>query len=51
MNRRPASILALVAIGLLGGATALLPIFAKDVFDVGPSGLGLLRAAPAVGST
>ena len=35
---------------LLGGATALLPIFAKDVFDVGPSGLGLLRAAPAVGA-
>jgi MFS family permease len=34
----------------LGGATALLPIFAKDVFDVGPSGLGLLRAAPAVGA-
>jgi MFS family permease len=35
---------------LLGGATALLPIFAKDVFDVGPTGLGLLRAAPAVGA-
>ncbi len=35
---------------LLGGATALLPIFAKDVFDVGPSGLGMLRAAPAVGA-
>jgi hypothetical protein len=35
---------------LLGGATALLPIFAKDVFDVGPSGLGILRAAPAVGA-
>jgi hypothetical protein len=35
---------------LLGGATALLPIFAKDVFDVGPVGLGLLRAAPAVGA-
>jgi MFS family permease len=35
---------------LLGGATALLPIFAKDVFDVGPSGLGLLRAAPALGA-
>jgi MFS family permease len=35
---------------LLGGAMALLPIFAKDVFDVGPSGLGLLRAAPAVGA-
>jgi MFS family permease len=35
---------------LLGGATSLLPIFAKDVFDVGPAGLGLLRAAPAVGA-
>jgi MFS family permease len=35
---------------LLGGATALLPIFAKDVFDVGPSGLGFLRAAPALGA-
>ena len=35
---------------LLGGATALLPIFAKDVLHVGPQGLGLLRAAPAVGA-
>jgi MFS family permease len=35
---------------LLGGATALLPIFAKDVFGAGPLGLGLLRAAPAVGA-
>jgi len=35
---------------LLGGATALLPIFARDVFAVGPWGLGLLRAAPAVGA-
>ncbi len=35
---------------LLGGATALLPIFAKDVFDAGPTGLGILRAAPAVGA-
>ena len=34
---------------LLGGATALLPIFAQDVVDAGPVGLGLLRAAPAVG--
>ena len=34
---------------LLGGATALLPMFAKDVLHVGPWGLGLLRAAPAVG--
>ena len=35
---------------LLGGATALLPIFAKDVLQVGPVGLGLLRAAPAAGA-
>jgi MFS family permease len=35
---------------LLGGATALLPIFAEDVLGVGASGLGLLRAAPAVGA-
>jgi MFS family permease len=35
---------------LLGGATALLPIFAKDIFDTGPTGLGILRAAPAVGA-
>ncbi|HEY7841334.1 MAG TPA: MFS transporter [Gammaproteobacteria bacterium] len=35
---------------LLGGATALLPIYAKDILDVGPSGLGILRSAPAVGA-
>ena len=35
---------------LLGGATALMPIFARDILDVGPWGLGLLRAAPAVGA-
>jgi MFS family permease len=35
---------------LFGGATALLPMFAKDVLHVGPWGLGLLRAAPAVGA-
>jgi MFS family permease len=35
---------------LFGGATALLPIFAKDILDVGPTGLGLLRAMPAVGA-
>jgi hypothetical protein len=35
---------------LLGGATALLPVYAKDVFEVGPWGLGLLRSAPAVGA-
>jgi MFS family permease len=31
---------------LLGGATAALPIFARDILDVGPQGLGWLRAAP-----
>ena len=35
---------------LLGGATALLPIFARDILHTGPEGLGLLRAAPAVGA-
>ncbi len=35
---------------LLGGATALLPIYARDVLHAGPAGLGLLRAAPAVGA-
>ncbi len=35
---------------LLGGATALLPIFARDILAVGPVGLGLMRAAPAVGA-
>ena len=35
---------------LLGGATALLPVYARDVLTVGPLGLGLLRAAPAIGS-
>src|SRR3546814_17343572 len=35
---------------LLGGATAMLPIFARDILDAGPAGLGHLRAAPAVGA-
>lgn len=36
---------------LLGGITALLPMFARDVLHVGAEGMGLLRAAPAVGAT
>jgi len=35
---------------LLGGATALLPIYARDILHVGPEGLGLLRGAPAIGA-
>src|SRR5207302_4740708 len=35
---------------LLGGATTLLPIFAKDILHVGPAGLGWLRAAPSIGA-
>jgi MFS family permease len=34
----------------LGGATALLPIFARDILHTGPTGLGWLRAAPSIGS-
>ena len=35
---------------LLGGATALLPVYARDILHAGPFGLGMLRAAPAVGA-
>lgn len=35
---------------LLGGATALLPMFARDILHAGPSGLGLLRTAPGIGA-
>jgi MFS family permease len=35
---------------LLGNATAVLPIFARDIFATGPLGFGLLRAAPAAGA-
>jgi MFS family permease len=35
---------------LLGGVTALLPIYARDILQTGPSGLGILRAAPAAGA-
>jgi hypothetical protein len=39
----------LVAV-LLGGATALLPIYARDILHVGAHGFGLMRAAPSVGA-
>lgn len=35
---------------LLGGATAMLPVFARDILAVGPEGLGIMRGAPAVGA-
>lgn len=35
---------------LLGGATALLPVFARDILQVGPEGLGIMRAAPGAGA-
>jgi MFS family permease len=35
---------------LLGGATALLPIYARDILHTGPWGLGVLRGAPAIGA-
>lgn len=35
---------------LLGGATALLPVYARDILEVGPIGLGLLRAGPGIGA-
>jgi MFS family permease len=36
---------------LLGGATALLPVFARDILHVGAEGFGILRASPAIGAT
>jgi MFS family permease len=35
---------------LFGGAVAVLPVFAKEILNTGPQGLGALRAAPAIGS-
>ena len=35
---------------LMGGAVALLPVFARDILDLGPWGLGLLRSAPGIGA-
>jgi MFS family permease len=36
---------------LLGGATAMLPVYARDILAVGPQGLGVMRGAPAVGAS
>jgi len=50
-NRRLLGVITLdLFVVLLGGATALLPIFARDILAAGPLGLGLLRSAPAVGA-
>jgi MFS family permease len=53
IRRRP-DVLGVISLDLfavlLGGATALLPVFARDILHTGPWGLGLLRAAPAVGA-
>ena len=53
LRRKPAMLgalsLDLFAV-LLGGATAMLPLFATDILHAGPLGLGLLRAAPAIGA-
>jgi MFS family permease len=46
----PALSLDMVSV-LFGGVTALLPIYAADILRVGPKGLGLLRASPAIGAT
>src|ERR1700722_19911833 len=52
--RRSPAILGTISLDLfavlLGGATALLPIYARDILQTGPWGLGVLRAAPAVGA-
>jgi len=52
--RREKTVLAAITLDLfavlLGGATALMPVYAKDILHVGPQGLGVLRAAPFVGS-
>ncbi|HEY8271091.1 MAG TPA: MFS transporter [Pseudobdellovibrionaceae bacterium] len=46
----PAMSLDMISV-LFGGVTALLPIFAKEILMIGPQGLGVLRAAPAVGAS
>ena len=50
-NRRLLGVITLdLFVVLLGGVTALLPIFARDILAAGPLGLGLLRSAPAAGA-
>ena len=52
--RRSPEILGIISLDLfavvLGGATALLPVYARDILHTGPWGLGVLRGAPAVGA-
>jgi MFS family permease len=52
--RREPAILGAISLDLFavlfGGATALLPIYARDILHVGPAGLGVLRASPAIGA-
>ena len=52
--RRNSAILGTISLDLfavlLGGATALMPIYARDILHTGPWGLGILRGAPAVGA-
>ena len=52
--RRQSAILGSISLDLfavlLGGATALLPVFARDILHTGPWGLGLLRSGPALGA-
>ncbi len=52
--RREPAILGTISLDLfavlLGGATALMPIYARDILNTGPWGLGVLRAAPAIGA-
>ncbi|AGT11168.1 MFS transporter [Paracoccus aminophilus] len=52
--RRTPAVLGMISLDLfavlLGGATALLPIYASDILEAGPFGLGLLRSAPAIGA-
>jgi MFS family permease len=45
----PALALDMISV-LFGGVTALLPIFAREILEIGPKGLGILRASPAVGA-